>query len=171
MTAATAKAATALTARFLAKHVGETERNARRLMRLAKYAPPRQEARFGTTKLDAILDYFEAKAGQPSAGRLPIAFDEVRLDVVVGGARKRLSLDELRLDDIRVETRKLRRASGKPAAKASPVAKAVTSVLRGAKLGGVGVRVAGGKFSLSGIPVEAWADLLVALAKVSLPTE
>lgn len=154
---------------FLSKHVGETERTARRYMRVARYASPAEEVRFGTTKLDSILDYFEAKAGQPLEGRLPVDFAKVRLSVKRDDKDVRLGLEELTLDELRVETRKLRRSGGQAPAKASPIAKAIANVLKGARLGSIGVRVAGGKVWLGGIPLEAWRELVDALRKVELP--
>jgi hypothetical protein len=154
---------------FLAEHLGETERTASRNMRIAKYASPTEEERYGTSKIDAVLDWLEAKTGGELRGRLPVDFAKVRLHVERDGEPHRLGLDDLTVDEIEAATRELRRDRVKRPGNASPVVTAVTKHLRGKKLGKVTVRLAGGKLSLSGIPVDAFAAFVAALGKVDLP--
>ena len=64
---------------FFARELGENERNAYRFIRVARFASPTDEAKYGVTKLDAALSFIEAKIGAPLAHPpLPIAFDKLR---------------------------------------------------------------------------------------------
>jgi hypothetical protein len=161
----------ATTKAFLERHVGESERTARRMMRIAKYASPAEENRYGTSKLDAILDYVEAKTGGPLKTRLPIDLGAIRLPVRRRGKPARLGLDDLTVAEITAETRKLLRSSDSPRGKPSPVVRAVTTRLRGKKLGQVTVRIRGDKLYLGAIPLDALDELLRALRGVKLPSQ
>ena len=93
---------------FFERELGEKQRNAYRYIRVAKFASPRDESRYGVTKLDAALSFIEAKVGAPLAHPpLPIAFDKLRVPHKEG---KSLSLDDARVSDIETATR----ASTKP---------------------------------------------------------
>ena len=156
---------------FFASALGETERSARRNMRVAKYASPAEEERFGPTRLDAAIGWIEAKAGAPVKGRVPVDFEKLKIPVEVDGKTVQKGLAELTVEQILSATRKRLRENGKTAPKASPVVKAIQAALGRGALAKVTVRYAGGAVSLSGVPVAALKDLAKALAKVSLPDD
>jgi hypothetical protein len=145
---------------FFREALGETRRNAFRFIRVAKFASPREEARYGTTKLDAALSYLEAKLGAPLAHPpLPIAFDRLRVPTKDG---KTLSLDDARVEDLTGAARALR-----PSAKKLPktsLEKALVDGLSGKKsLGDVRVRVSAGLVTLSAVPAAALGELIEVL--------
>jgi hypothetical protein len=157
---------------FLEKHVGENERTARRFIRVAKYASPAEEAKYGVSRLDRAIAYVEAKAGGPAKGRLPVAFDKLEVPVEVGGKTTMVPLDKAQVLDIEAATRKLVRAGEEAApAKASPLVKAVVAQLKSKALHGITVRTTGGKLFLGAIPTSSLADLAAALLRIKLPTE
>jgi hypothetical protein len=86
-------------------------------VRVAKFASPIEEERYGTTKLDAALAYIEAKLGAPLVHPpLPIALDRLRIPVKHGagvGSRS-CTLEEARVEDIVAATRGLRTQKAKP---------------------------------------------------------
>ena len=152
---------------FFQQHLGETERSAKRNMRVAKYASPDEESHFGTSKLDAALGYLEAKTG-PLTGRLPVDFKKLRIPVESKDGAKSVALGEATVQQIATATRSLQRAAGKTHPKASPVVTAVQKALSAAKHGSVTVRLAGGHLALSGIPVPSLAAVAKVLAKVKI---
>ncbi len=157
---------------FLEKHVGENERTARRFIRVAKYASPAEEAKYGVSRLDRAIAYVEAKAGGPAKERLPVAFDKLKVPVEAGGKTTLVPLEKAQVADIEAATRKLLRAADDAApAKASPLVKAVIAQLKSKPLHGITVRASGGKLSLGAIPPESLADLSAALLRIKLPTE
>jgi len=154
---------------FLEKHVGENERTARRLVRVAKYASPAEEDKYGISKLDAAIGFIEAQIGGPAQSRLPVAFDALRVPVEKDGKTSHKLLEDSTVEEIHAATRKLQRAENKTPVKASPVVKALTKELQTAKLRGVTVRFAGGKVSFGGVPIEAFVEFVKGLARVQLP--
>jgi hypothetical protein len=156
---------------FLERHVGENERTARRMVRVAKYASPAEENRFGISKLDAAISFIEAKIGAPIQGRLPVAFDALRIPAGKDNNAEHKPLADTTVEEIHAATRALLRAGKKSPVKASPVVKALTNELSSRALRGVSVRLAGGKVSFSGIPLDAFADFVKGLARVQLPAE
>ena len=157
---------------FLEKHVGENERTARRFIRVAKYASPAEEAKYGVSRLDRAIAYVEAKAGGPAKERLPVAFDKLKVPVEVGGKTTLVPLEKAQVADIEAATRKLLRAEDDAApAKASPLVKAVIAQLKSKPLHGITVRASGGKLFLGAIAPESLADLSAALLRIKLPTE
>lgn len=155
---------------FLEKHVGESERTARRFIRVAKYASPAEEAKYGISKLDRAIAYVEAKAGGPAKERLPVAFDKLKVPVDSGGKTSLVPLEKARVEDIEAATRKLVRESEKEApVKASPLVKAVTAQLKSKALQGISVRISGGKLFLGAIAPESLEELSAALLKIKLP--
>jgi len=154
---------------FLEKHVGENERTARRFIRVAKYASPAEEAKYGVSKLDRAIAYVEAKAGGPAKERLPVAFDKLRVPVESGGKTTLLPLEKAKVEEIEAATRKLLRVGDKAApAKASPLVKVVAAQLKSKSLQGVTVRVNGGKLFLGAIPPESLAELSAALLRIEV---
>lgn len=154
---------------FLTEHLGETERTARRWMRVARYASPAEEARYGVSKLDAVIAYIEAKSGGALQGRLPVAFEKLKIPVERDGKSVQVPLDEATVDAVEAATRKLRRAEKKPPRAASPALVAITRALSKGKLRGVSAKISGGKLMLGAVPLDALRDLADALRKIQLP--
>ena len=151
---------------FLAEYVGEDERTAKRNMRVARFASPAEEAAYGVTKLDAALAYLEAKTGKALHGRVPVAFDKLKIPVDEGDARRNVGLAAATAAQIQAATRAM---GSSPAAKESPIVKAVRKALAGDEaLRGVGVRYAGGHLSLSFEP-SVLARVAKALARTRPP--
>jgi hypothetical protein len=100
------------TAEFTEKVLGEEERNARRWMRVAKYATPDEERDVGVSKLDAAIKHIEARIGHPIDGTLPVAFDRLKIAVKRNGDVKKLLLrsEEVTVRDIDAATAELLRA-------------------------------------------------------------
>ncbi|MCC6559239.1 MAG: hypothetical protein IT372_40450 [Polyangiaceae bacterium] len=138
---------------------------------MAKYASPAEEARYGVSKLDAAITYVEAKQGAPAKGRVPVAFNDLKISIDRDGKTVRLGLDDASVKEIAEATRRLLRAEQKTPAKASPVVTAITRELGKGLLAGITVRLAGGRLALGAIPVEALGDLAKALGRVKLPRE
>jgi hypothetical protein len=86
---------------FLAQEVGEPERSAKRWMKVAKYASPVEENKYGTSKLDAAIAFVEAKNGAPAKGRIPIDFAKLKVLVEGNGKRSLVKLADATVDQIR----------------------------------------------------------------------
>lgn len=158
----------ATTKDFLAEHLGETERSARRWMRVAKYASPAEETRYGVSKLDAVIGYLEAKSGAIE-GSLPVALDKLKIPIERDGKTIHLPLAEATVDAIETATRKLKRKDQKHPRAASPALVAITRELSKGKLRGISARISGGKLMLGAVPLDALADLADALRRIELP--
>lgn len=130
----------------------ETERSARRNIRVARYASPAEEVRFGTSKLDAVLGFLEAKSGALK-GRLPVDLDKLRIPIARGESTVSLGIEEATVEEIAAATRALKRKEGAAARKTSPVVAAVSSELKSAPLRTISVRLSAGKRSLGDVPL------------------
>ncbi|HVY45487.1 MAG TPA: hypothetical protein VHB21_06385 [Minicystis sp.] len=151
---------------FFAKYLrGEDERTILRNVRVAQYASPDEEARYGTSKIDAAIDYLEAKHGKPVNGRIPVDFAKLR----VATTRGSVDFASASVVEVRAAARLAARgANGKKPAKRNPIVLALTKRLpKRAK--DVTVHYANGRISLGGIPVAAFAEVLRALAAIELP--
>jgi hypothetical protein len=155
-------------AEFLRTEVGETLRTARRNVRVARYASPAEEARYGVSKLDAVLSYLEARTG-PVTGNLPVDFGRLRIPVRREDGAHRLAVAEATVDEIRSAVRALQRAAKRSSVRASPIVRAVTAAFSRAPLRGIRIRLAGGSLSFTAVPVAAVAAFAAALAAVRLP--
>jgi hypothetical protein len=153
---------------FLRAEVGETLRTALRSVRVAKYASPAEEARYGVAKLDAVLGYLEARTG-PLRGRLPVDFARLRIAVRQDDRMRRLTVAAASVAEIRAAGRALRRAEQRTPPRDSPVVRAIVAAFRAAPLRDVRVRLAAGKLSFSAVPLAVLADFARALAAVKLP--
>lgn len=157
---------------FLAKHVGESERTTRRMVRVARYASPDDETRFGVSRLDAALGLLEAQGLDLVSGRVPVDFARMRVEVKREGKAVRVALADATVDEVRAATRSLQRKGRKVAAKTSPVVRAVSTALgKVAALREVTVHHASDAVTLGGIPTAAWHAFAKAVAKVKLPAE
>jgi hypothetical protein len=151
--------------------VKEPARTVQRNARVAKYATPAEEERYGVAKLDSALDYIEAVAGGPTKVPLPVRFDTLKITITdADGTRKKLSLEEASVKDIDAARKQLV-ASDEPAAaeRRSPAERAIVKALRKfASLAAVTVSVSDAKLKLGELPLYALDDLRKALANVRL---
>jgi hypothetical protein len=161
----------ATTKAFLSEHLEETERSARRWMRVAKFASPTEEARYGVSKLDAVIAYLEAKSGGPIKGSLPVAFDKLKIPVERDGKTLQVPLDEATVEQVHTAARKLSRAAQKRPARTSPVLVAITRELSKGKLRGISAKISSGKLMLGAVPLDALTDLADALRRIELPAK
>lgn len=155
-------------AEYFREALGESERNARRFVRVARYASPKDEKRYGVTKLDAALAFVEAKLGAPLAEPpLPVALDRLRIPVTEGKSVRHVSLEQASEDQIRAAARALLksgRAAPRSAAQAA-LAKALGGV---GSLAEVHVRVKAGKASFTGVPLAALGTFARAIARAEV---
>jgi hypothetical protein len=154
---------------FFAAHFDETERTAYRNIRVAKYASPAEEARYGVAKLDLVLSFIEAKLGAPAKGRLPVDFANVKIPVRRNGEDRKVGIEVATAQEIAAATRNLTRAARKTPAKVSPMVAALTKALSKGALRAVTVRFSNGKLSLGGIDPAALPALVQALSGLKLP--
>ncbi len=154
---------------FLTTHLGETERTAYRNVRVAKYASPAEEARYGVAKLDLVLSFVEAKLGAPAKGRLPVDFASVKIPVERDGETRKVGIEEATAQEIAAATRSLVRSAKKTPARVSPVVSAVTKALSKGPLRAISVRFSKGKLSFGGIDPAALPALVSALSGLKLP--
>lgn len=157
-------------AEFFEEVLQEKARTARRFMRVAKYASPREETKYGTTLLDAALAYIEATAGGELSGPLPIAFERLRIPVVRGAETVRLPLEEVTAEEITKATRALAsKKNGKPRS-SDPVEEQLRKALIGSTATkAVRATVRGGVVTFSGVPVDSLPAFAKLLAGLKLP--
>ncbi len=139
-----------------------------RKARVARFASPQDIEHFGDTKIDALLDFLEAKAGGPLSGHLPIAIDRVRIPVLVNGKQQTVTITTATREQIRGATRGLQTKSTSHA-KASPRGSALQQAIADAGLRQITLGIHRGTFDLRGIPWDAASKLGTALARVKLP--
>jgi hypothetical protein len=157
-------------AEFFAQVLQEKERTARRFIRVAKYATPQEEEKYGTTVLDAALAYVEATAGGPLAGPLPIAFERLRIPVSRNGKETRVPLAEATAEEIAKATRAVMATKGKKHAAPNPIEDTLGKALASnAATKAVRATVRGGTATFSGVPVASIPAFAKALAGVKLP--
>ena len=89
-------------AAFFEQRLHTDKRTAERNIRVAKYASPADEERYGATNLDAGIRWLEAKHG-PLGGRMPVAWDKLR--ILVDG--KSVAFEKLTANEIDGATRAL----------------------------------------------------------------
>ncbi len=155
---------------FLAKVVGEKERTAFRMMRVARFASPDDETRYGTSKLDAALSYLAAKGLQLDGPKIPVDFARLKFPATRDGKVLHLGLEEATVAEITAATRALSRKGRAPKKPSSPLQGAIEAGLRKtAALRLVSVQHAGGEITLRGIPDGKWDAFVKAAAKVKLP--
>ncbi len=151
---------------FFREVMHEEPRMARRHVRVAKFASPREEVEYGVTKLDAALGLIEAKLGHPLAHPpLPVAFERLR---VPSDSKKTtsLSLADATVAQITAATSALRRTSGKaPAAHARVALEDALGKI--ASLADVVVREHAGIVSFTHVPLAALSHFARALASLA----
>lgn len=151
---------------FFAKYLpGEDSRTILRNVRVAQYASPDEELKYGTSKIDAVIDYLEAKHGKPTRGRIPVDFEKLRLDSNEGP----IGFVGATVEQVRAAARLAVRGSrAEVPAKRHPVVLALTKALpKGAK--DVTIHYATGRVSVGKVPIEQLAVVLRALASAALP--
>lgn len=136
---------------FFRKVMKEEPRTARRYVRVAKFASPRDEETYGVAKLDAALGYIEAKLGKPLAHPpLPVALAKLRIPTPQGTK----SIETASIDQIAAATTKLKGAAARRPTTATE--KALKAKLGGvASLKRVEVHERNGFVSFVGVPVAA----------------
>lgn len=155
---------------FLAEVVGEKERTAFRMMRVARFASPDDETRYGTSKLDAALTYLAAKGLQLEGPKIPVDFARLKIPTTREGKAHLLGLSDATVAEIAAATRSLMRKGRAPKKAASPVQGAIEAGLRkSAALRKVGVQHVRGEITVRGIPDGQWEAFVKAAAKVRLP--
>jgi hypothetical protein len=137
-----------------------------RRARVARYASPKDIEAFGDTKIDAVLDYLEAKSG-PLKDKLPVDLGTLHVPVVVNGKASRLTLHEATREQLRAATRALKQKTSTET-KASPRGAAVLKAITSAGLK-IDVVVRRNAIDLRAIAFDDLVDLGKALSKLSLP--
>jgi hypothetical protein len=138
-------------------------------MRVAKYASPTEEARYGVAKLDLALNYIEAKLGAPAKGNLPVDFARLKIPVERDGQEHKLGLEQVTAQDIATAARKLVRTAKKAPPKASPLVTALTKAFSKGSLRDVTVRLSNGKLSFGNVDPASIAAFSQALSGAKLP--
>lgn len=157
-------------AEFFVEVLQEKERTAQRFIRVAKYATPTEEAKYGTTVLDAALAYIEATTGGELSGPLPIAFERLRIPVERGGKTVRLPLGEATAEEILQAARAVASSKGKPRSSSNPVEVTLRKALGGnAATRAARATVRGAVVTFSGVSVASIATFVKVLAGVKLP--
>ena len=155
-------------AEFFRAVMKEEPRSASRYVRVAKFASPRDEERYGVAKLDAALGFVEAKLGKPLAHPpLPVALDRIRVPVENAETATK-SLDDASVAEITAATGKLTSASRKKPKTAARSA-IEKSLARVSSLKGVRVSERNGNLSFEGVPVAALDGFARALLTAKLP--
>jgi len=150
---------------FFREVMQEEPRNARRYMRVAKYASPAEETTYGTSKLEVALGFIEAKLGHSlEHPPLPVAFEKLR--VPVGKGTK--SLDAASVPEITAATSKLTASWHKKPK--TPAQKALSEqIAKIDSLDGVRVHEHAGLVSFTGVPLGAIHHFIRALTAAKLP--
>lgn len=155
---------------FFEQVLQEKERTARRFMRVAKYASPHEEAKYGTTVLDAALGFVEATAGGPLSGPLPIAFERLRIPVTRNGKDARVPLEKATAEEIAKATRAVMQKNGKARSAPNPIEEALTKALSAhGETKSVRATVRGGTATFSNVSVASIQAFARALAGAKLP--
>lgn len=138
-----------------------------RSVRVARYASPAEELRYGVAKLDAALSFIEAKLGPLTKPPLPIAFDRLKFTVGKGKNARTLTFDEATAADIKSATRTL---SAAPARGTSKVAAAFgKSFADSEALADIRVTERGGLVSFVRVPLASIGRFASAIGRTKLP--
>lgn len=144
---------------WCAAQTGESYRTCLRNARIARYCSPTDEATYTAEKLEAALQWIEAKlGGLPPRGGLKVKLDELRVPIARDGKTMELGLADATAKEI------LSALRGRPAgakAKPSPVERAFEKAMRGEKpLQDTRVRVHDGRVTIVGVPLSHWTAFL-----------
>jgi hypothetical protein len=142
-------------------------RSATRMMRVARYASPLEEEKYGIALLDAALGYIEALTSGPVQGKLPVAFDKLRIPVVRAGKKTKVRLESATVVEVGRARRDLL-APKKKIPRAPEEATLRTAFAKHVALKEVDVRVVAGTVRLGPIPLGLVPILAKALAAARL---
>lgn len=117
---------------FFEKAVGEDRGTVYRNMRVAKYATAREVEIYGASRLDAAITFVETKNGGALKGRTPVDFATLRFPVKEGSKK----LADATVEDLREAVATLK-GRARASTKASPEARAISSLLSRSKVKGV----------------------------------
>jgi hypothetical protein len=147
----------------------ESERNARRNVRVAKHATPAEEQTYGVHLLDAAIGYVEASQGKPIAKGQRIDFGALHIPVGTGKSANKLPLAKATIPDVTRATAALLASKGKGRKKVVEVEMALTAALgKHASLASVVVHEHDGLVDFRNVPIAALAAFArVAASKVA----
>lgn len=149
---------------FFKTVMNEEARNARRFVRVAKYASPEDETVYGITKIDAAIGFIEAKLGQPlEHPPLRVAFDKIRIPVKTGT----VSLENATVAQVTAATSALLQ-SGKARPKSHARVALEAAIGEVASLEDVVVREHAGRVSFTNVPLAAISHFARAVAKAPI---
>jgi hypothetical protein len=156
---------------FFESVLKETPRTAQRNIRVARFATPAQEEKYGIATLDAALAYLQAKNGAPLTGHHPIDFDALTIPVDSKGETKKKKLSDVTVRDLAAATAKL--TGGARAKPKSEAYHAIAKELTAQKpLAGVGIHESAGVFSFERVPsgaLEHFANAVLRGARGAAP--
>ncbi len=154
-------------AEFFEQRLHTDTRTAQRNIRVARYATPQEEAQYGTSNLDALIGYLEAKHGKLD-GVLPVAIARVKIPVVNGKEHKAVPFPELSAPQINAATRAL--LSKKSPTPKNPARHALEGVLgKHDALSHVVVHEREGFATFTNVPLASLGVFARALTSVKLP--
>lgn len=152
-------------AEFFREELHEEARTARRYVRVARFATPKEEETYGIAVLDAALGYLEAKVGHTLDGALPVAFDRLKIPVTEGKATRHVPLARATVAQINAATRAL----SKPSAQRGPRSALRDAMIAAMKsspiLDGVRVHEANGILSFTHVPAGGLGPFARAVGK------
>jgi len=152
---------------FFEQRLHVDTRTAQRNMRVARYATPDDEARYGTSNLDAGLGYLEARYGKLN-GALPVAFSRLKIAVVDGKDHKLVPFAQLSAPAIAAATRALL-AKKSPAPKNPTRAALEGALAKHGALSHVVVHERDGLATFANVPLASLGLFGGAVAKAKLP--
>lgn len=152
---------------FFEQRLHVDTRTAQRNMRVARYATPDDEARYGTSNLDAALGYLEARYGKLD-GALPVAFSRLKIAVVDGKDHKLVPFAQLSAPAIAAATRALL-AKKSPAPKNPTRAALEGALAKHGALSRVVVHERDGLATFANVPLASLGVFGGAVAKAKLP--
>jgi hypothetical protein len=137
-----------------------------RSVRVARYASPEEEKRYGVAKLDAALAYIEAKTGELAKPPLPIRFERLKIEIGRGKNARRVPLEEATVAELRAATRALAKAP-RPASKS---AEALLAALgKTGPLAEVRVTEHAGYVSFLRVPLAALRGFAACVSRAKMP--
>lgn len=146
----------------------QDERTVRTNIRVARHFDPDDEAKYGPSRLLALLDYLDAAGGLGERVKIHPERQQVSVPGARRGTTTRVAFADATVAQLRGATRAARAGKGQTGKTASPVEKAVRALLGKTGLGHVTVRVRKDIVDLGGIPVDGLAKLGAALAKAKI---
>lgn len=150
-------------AEFFREELHEEARTARRYVRVARFATPKEEDTYGIAVLDSALGYLEAKVGHALDGTLPVAFDRLKIPIAEGKATRSVPLAKATVAQINAATRALSKTATRRGPK-SALRDAMLSAMKGSSiLAGVRVHEANGILSFTHVPAGGLGAFVRAL--------